>query len=121
MDTSKISLPNDFIELKVIKNKFKTRIKKFNFKVFYIFSFLILKSLIADLRSFRLEEFSLIQRDRNKLNHIHAEIQNYYTRQLGGANAIDPTESLNIIVELWDRLENTMQNRETQLEKAIQK
>jgi hypothetical protein len=87
---SKSTIPNDFVEL---------------------------KSLIADLKTFRLEEYHNKQKERNKINSIHSELQNYLPKQ--ASLIMDPNEDIKILDRLWDKLDQTIQNREAQLEKAI--
>ena len=78
-----------------------------------------LKSLIADLKSFRLEEYSNKQRDKLKLNSIYSELQATYQKKL--PQIIDSNEDIRLIEKLWDKLDQAIQNREFQLENAISK
>lgn len=79
-----------------------------------------LKSLIADLRAFRLEEYSVRQRDRSKLKHIYSEIKSYFGKTFGPATSvIEPGEEIELIESLWDRLDQVMHEREDQLEQSM--
>ncbi len=78
-----------------------------------------LKSLVADLKSFHLEEYVQKQQDRKKLNSVYNELQSYYAKKL--TQIISQDEDICIIDKLWDKLDQSIQNREAQLEQAILK
>lgn len=91
MDTQ-LALPNDYIHL---------------------------KSLMADLKAFRLEEYPLKQKDHKKLTYLYSELQNIYPKHF--AQSIDPAENIKMLESLWEKLDHALQNRESQLEQAIYK
>lgn len=78
-----------------------------------------LKSLMADLKAFRLEEYPLRQKDRKKLTYLYSELQNIYPKHF--AQSIDPAENIKLLESLWEKLDQSLQNRESQLEQAIYK
>ncbi len=79
-----------------------------------------MQSLTADLRTFRLEEYNVKLREKNKLTHVYSEIQNYFSCKIG-SNAVHASEDIRVIDEMWDKLDSTMQSREIQLEQSIAK
>lgn len=76
-----------------------------------------LKSLIADLKSFRLEEYAAKIKDKKKLANVYAELQSYYGKKF--PQILKADEDIRVIEKLWDKLDITLQNRESQLEHAI--
>ncbi len=76
-----------------------------------------LKSLIADLKCFRLEEYTQKQRDKKKLSSVYIELQSYYGKRF--AQTIKSDEDIKVIDKLWDKLDQSLHNREAQLENAI--
>ena len=99
-----------------------------------------LKSLIADLKTFRLEEYANKQREKKKLHHIYSELQvsssscprdsrgpkqlvcalqNFFSKQL--SPAVDANEEMRVIDRLWERLDQAISSRESQLEATIGK
>jgi hypothetical protein len=78
-----------------------------------------IQSLIADLKAFRLEDYPNRQKDKNKLNYIYSELQNYYPKQF--SQAVDANEDIRVLDALWEKLDQAIQNRESQLEQAILK
>jgi hypothetical protein len=86
---NKTKLPNDYVEL---------------------------KSLIADLKSFRLESYSDKQKDNNKIHKIYKELHNNYANK-----QLNPEEDILILDRLWEKLDQLVHSRETQLELAISK
>jgi len=76
-----------------------------------------LKSLIADLKCFRLEEYALKLQDKKKLQQIYTELHSYYGKKF--AQAMRPDEEMRLINKLWESLDLALQERETLLEQAI--
>ena len=76
-----------------------------------------LKSLIADLKGFRLEEYAQRLHDRNKLRNVYAELQSYYAKRL--VHTLRSDEDLRVVEQLWEKLDAALQSRELQLEHAI--
>jgi dystonin len=79
--------------------------------------FVELKSLVADLKSFQLEEYANRKRDLNKLTSLYCELQNYYPKQL--MLSMDPKEDIIALQNMWENLDQLISKRETQLEKAL--
>jgi len=76
-----------------------------------------LKSLIADLKCFRLEEYAHKLQDKKKLHQVYSELQSYYGKKF--TQEMRPDEEIRIINRLWESLDMALQDRETQLEQAI--
>ncbi len=79
--------------------------------------FVQLKSLVADMKTFRLEQYSVNLAKKTKLAQVHAELQNFYDKQV----PLDPEDQLGSIEKLWTRLDASMQTREGLLDRAIDK
>ena len=80
-------------------------------------NFVELKSLMADLKAFQLEEYPNKHRDFSKLQATYKEVEFHYPKQL--MQAMDPNEDLDSLQNLWNNLEQLIYNRESQLNKAL--
>jgi hypothetical protein len=79
--------------------------------------FLILKSLTADIKTFRLEEYATHLREKKKLQHIFSELKSFYGKNI----PMDTNEDIYSIDRLWEKLDVSIQNRENLLDKALEK
>jgi phosphoketolase len=82
--------------------------------------FIELKSLIADLKSFRLEEYAINAQEKRKLTQIHSELKDFYNNDETQI-PIDSNHDLNAVNKLWEKLDASLHMREILLEKSIEK
>lgn len=76
-----------------------------------------LKSLIADLKCFRLEEYANKLRDKKKLQNVFVELQSYHGKKF--SQVLRSEEQIGVINRLWETLDAAVQERENHLEQAI--
>lgn len=82
--------------------------------------FIELKSLVADLKSFRLEEYALNAQEKRKLAQIHDELKNFHNNDETQI-PIESSLGLNTVNKLWEKLDASLHMREILLEKSIEK
>lgn len=79
--------------------------------------FIELKSLIADIKTFRLVEYATHLADKKKLSNIYSELQVLHSKQI----PIESNQHLILIDKLWEKLDIVLHNRENLLENALAK
>lgn len=102
---------------KILSRWLNQSIESINSKYQLPSGFVELKSLIADLKCFRLEEYAVKLKEKKKLASIYVELESYYGKNF--PQVVGPDEDIRLVEKLWERLDLAVQTRESELEQAI--